>query len=61
MFVQAYLGMGDKEAALTWLERAYAEHDNSMTALKVDPLLDPLRDDPRFQRLLVRVGLAGGK
>lgn len=61
VFVQAYLGMGDKEAALTWLERAYAEHDNSMTALKVDPLLDPLRDDPRFQRLLVRVGLAGGK
>ncbi len=61
LFFQAYLGMGDKEAALTWLERAYAEHDNAMTTLKVDPLLDPLRGDPRFQRLLVRVGLAGGE
>ncbi len=58
-FVRAYLGVGDRDAALRWLEKAYAEHDNGMTSLKVDPLLDPLRGDPRFQRLLVRVGLAG--
>ncbi len=60
-FVRAYVGVGDKEAALKWLERAYAEHDNGMTTLKVDPLFDPLRGDPRFQRLLARVGLAGAE
>ncbi len=60
-FVLAYLGVGDTASALTWLERAYAEHDNLMTTLKVNPELDPLRADPRFQRLLVRVGLGGSE
>ena len=58
VFVAAYVGIGDKEQALAWLEKAYAQHSNSMPALKVDPLYDPLRADPRFQDLLRRVGLA---
>ena len=54
----AHLGVGDKEEALVDLEKAYSEHFNNLTALKVDPAFDPLRSDPRFQDLLRRVGLA---
>jgi TolB-like protein/Tfp pilus assembly protein PilF len=53
----AHVGMGDKEKAIAWLQKAYAEHSIS-TALKVDPIFDPLRSDPRFQELMRRVGLA---
>jgi Flp pilus assembly protein TadD len=58
LLVEAYIGMDNKDQAFIWLERAYAQHSNSMTTLKVDPLYDPLRSDPRFQDLLGRVGLA---
>ncbi|MGB9074377.1 MAG: winged helix-turn-helix domain-containing protein [Terriglobales bacterium] len=58
MFVEAYIGMGNKEEAFVWLEKAYAQHSGYLTHLKVDPLYDPLRSDPRFQDLLRRVGLA---
>jgi TolB-like protein/DNA-binding winged helix-turn-helix (wHTH) protein/Tfp pilus assembly protein PilF len=54
----AHIGMGDKGQALFWLEKAYAQHSNVITTLKVDPIYDPLRSDPRFQDLLHRVGLA---
>jgi TolB-like protein/DNA-binding winged helix-turn-helix (wHTH) protein/Tfp pilus assembly protein PilF len=50
----AHIGMGDKEKAIAWLQKAYAEHSIS-TALKVDPIYDPLRSDPRFQDLLRRL------
>jgi len=53
-----YVGMGDKEEALADLEKAWSEHSNFMTTIKVEPALDPLRSDPRFQNLLRRVGLA---
>lgn len=46
-----YIGLGDKEKAIEYLQKAYQEHTIS-TALKVDPLYDPLRKDPRFQELL---------
>ncbi len=53
-----YLGMGDHERALYWLERAAGEHDPSVALfLRTDPVLDSLRPDPRFRRLLRRVGL----
>jgi len=51
-----FASVGDKEQALAWLERAYAEH-SGLTGLKVTPTLDLLRSDPRFQSLLRRVGL----
>lgn len=54
----AYLMLGEKDQALDWLERAYAEHSNDMASLRVNPAYDGLRSDPRFQRLLERVGLA---
>jgi len=57
-FVNAYLGLGDKEEAFIWLEQAYKEHSNILLWVKVHPYFDPLRDDPRFKDLVRRVGLA---
>ena len=56
-FVWAYAGLGDKEQAFAWLEKAYQERRGRMFLLNVDPLLEPLRSDPRFQDLLRRIGL----
>ena len=53
-----YVGLGENDKALQSLEAAYQEHSSWMLHLKVDPRLDPLRGDPRFQVLLQRVGLA---
>jgi len=52
----AYAGLGDKEQTLTWLERAYQEHSNDMTTLKVGPTWDLVRREPRFQRLMQQAG-----
>jgi TolB-like protein/DNA-binding winged helix-turn-helix (wHTH) protein/Tfp pilus assembly protein PilF len=56
MRLLVYLGMDRKEEAIALLQKGYAP--NGVVALKVDPLYDPLRSDPRFQELLRRVGLA---
>ena len=56
-FVNAYLGLGDNEQALVWLETAYKEESNLLQLLKVHPYFDPLRGDPRFSDLVHRVGL----
>ena len=50
-----YAGLGKKDLAFEWLEGAYAERDKGLLSLKVDPLLDPLRSDARFQVLLRRM------
>lgn len=52
-----HLGLGDRDEALIWLEKAYQVHDFDLVTR--NPRLDPLRSDPRFQHLLRRVGLAG--
>ena len=52
-----YVALGERERALASLERAYAEHDNQLQFLAIDPHLDPLRSNPRFQDLVRRVGL----
>ena len=51
-----YVGLGEKDQAMTWLETAYAEHFNP--SILVRPAFDPLRSDPRFQDLVHRIGLA---
>jgi len=48
--------LGDKDQAFVLLEKAYAERDNMVVLLKVEPMFDPLRSDPRFTNLLRRVG-----
>ena len=56
-FAVLHMGLGDYPAALTFLETATDRREFSVTALKVHPLYDPLRSEPRFQRLLERIGL----
>jgi TolB-like protein/DNA-binding winged helix-turn-helix (wHTH) protein len=49
--------VGDLEAALRELERSVAEHEPAMETLTVDPILDPLRETPRFRALIEKMGL----
>jgi TolB-like protein/DNA-binding winged helix-turn-helix (wHTH) protein len=56
--LEVYVATGRKAEALAFIEKSYREHSNLVTTLKVEPALDPLRGDPRFQELLRRVGLA---
>jgi TolB-like protein/DNA-binding winged helix-turn-helix (wHTH) protein/Flp pilus assembly protein TadD len=56
--VNVYIGLGDKDQAFAWLEKAYQERSAYVAWIKVFPILDPLRSDPRFTDLLRRVGLA---
>lgn len=53
-----YAGLGKKQEAFKWLEEAYDAHDVGLLYLKIDPCLDPLRSDPRFDNLMRRVGLS---
>lgn len=50
-YVNAYMMMGDKEKAFTWLEKAVQEHTRFALDFKLNPIYDDLRSDPRFQKL----------
>ncbi len=52
-----YVSLGDKDEAMNWLEKGYAERFNPGVLIR--PGFDPLRSDPRFQNLAHRVGLPG--
>lgn len=52
-----FTGLHDNEKALDWLDKAYQDRSNPLIFLKVDPELDPLRSNPRFQDLQRRIGL----
>jgi len=49
-----YLGLGNKEETFRWIEKSYEDHAN-LVYFRVEPLLDPLRGDPRFEALLQKV------
>jgi len=51
-----YLGLGDKEKALAFLNRCVDERTNWLVWLLKDPRWDPMRSDPRFQEIVRRVG-----
>ncbi len=54
----AYAGLGDSGRAIEELHRAIDQRDIYLPELFFDPLLDPLRGDPRFRRVVERMGLA---
>jgi tetratricopeptide (TPR) repeat protein len=55
---QAYIRMGEKEKAFSWLEKAYEEHDSGLVSLAIEPMFASVRSDPRFLDLLRRARLA---
>jgi tetratricopeptide (TPR) repeat protein len=56
-FAIIYTALGDKDQAFAWLEKSYQDRSEHMLYLKVEPLVDPLRRDPRFLSRARRVGL----
>lgn len=52
-----FAALGDKDGAFAELEKAYKAHDWFLQRLKVDPFMDPLRDDPRYKEMLRRLNL----
>ncbi len=52
-----WLGLGNKEEALAWLEKAYIDRSFQLVTINSWPWFDPLRPDPRFQSLVRRIGL----
>jgi tetratricopeptide (TPR) repeat protein len=52
-----YAEIGDARQALSWLKKAYDERDGGLSLLKVDPGLDSLRAETRYEALLSRIGL----
>ena len=55
-YVTLYIGLGEKATALQHLEEVYNEGDlTDMGWMKFDPILDPLRDEPRFRQLVARL------
>ena len=57
-FGEIYAQLADKEAALSALERAYAIKDGGLTSLLVDPWLDPLRNEPRFDAIVRKMNFS---
>jgi tetratricopeptide (TPR) repeat protein len=56
-FGMLFAGLGDKDKAMMWLEKAFADRADGLTWLNVEPMLDEVRSDPRFQDLIRRIGL----
>jgi TolB-like protein/tetratricopeptide (TPR) repeat protein len=54
-FAMIYLGLGEKEKALDWLEKSYENQESACWYLKVDPIYDSVRNEPRFQVLVQKV------
>lgn len=54
---QVHAQMGDTDAAIGALARAYAANDAGLTTMGIDAMLDPIRQDPRFEQLLGKLGM----
>jgi serine/threonine-protein kinase len=57
-FAMMHAGLGEADRAFEWLERALEDRRGWLAYLRVEPLLDPLRGDARFGRLLEKMRLA---
>jgi tetratricopeptide (TPR) repeat protein len=56
-FAGIHIGLGEIDRAIEYLEKSYEEHSHWLIYLHIDPGMDDLRSNPRFQDLLRRVGL----
>jgi len=56
-FAWIYTGLGDRDRAIGELEQVYREHTQHVVDFKTVPMFDPLRNDPRYQDLVKRIGL----
>src|SRR5438309_6890945 len=56
-FAMIYLGLGEKEKALDWLDKSYQDQESACWYLTVDPIYDSVRNEPRFQALVKKVRL----
>jgi TolB-like protein/Tfp pilus assembly protein PilF len=56
-FAVMQVGLGEKDAAFTWFDKAVKERNDRLVYLAVDPMADPLRTEPRFRKLLSSIGL----
>ena len=59
-YATIYAQWGDHAQALQWLDTAMRVRDPGLIALKTDPLMDPLRQEPRFQAILRKLNFPGG-
>jgi uncharacterized OB-fold protein len=54
-YVTAYARLGDKEQVFAWLDKALQERNGFVFSVRVDPVFDKLRDDPRFKESMRKV------
>ncbi|PYY09193.1 MAG: hypothetical protein DMG69_11495 [Acidobacteria bacterium] len=54
-----YVALGDRNQAFSWLQKSCQDRSEHMLYLKMEPLADPLRTDPRFDSLVHRVLATG--
>jgi TolB-like protein/Tfp pilus assembly protein PilF len=53
-----HIGLGEYDEAFAYLEKSFTSHELSLCSIKVDPKLDPIRSDPRFELLIRKIGLS---
>jgi tetratricopeptide (TPR) repeat protein len=53
----AYVSLGRRDQAFDWLQKALEDYDEWIDCLNIDPALDTLRSDPRFEDLVRHIGL----
>ncbi|MDQ4123191.1 MAG: protein kinase [Acidobacteriota bacterium] len=52
-----YLGLNDKDSAISWLEKSFQERSSASASINVEPLFDELRNDQRFQAIVLKMNL----
>ena len=57
LVAEVYAFRGESDLAFEWLERAYADRDAGLAEMKMDPMLEKLRDSPRYQALFKKMRL----
>jgi tetratricopeptide (TPR) repeat protein len=52
-----YAALGENDLAFEWLEKSCERREESLCSIKVDPKLDPIRSDPRFDAIILKMGM----